>query len=247
MLQRNRELLHNPGAYYSSLLLKLVPGVYRRPIEFRLRQRDFTIPVSSFMTAYIYKEVFADADYDLPLDAQNPVIFDIGANTGLFSLRMKQLYPNAQIACFEPEPGNFSQLQSLIAQNRLQGVTAYKTAIGAETTTSTLFLHPRNIGGHSLIQQEADWIPVKVELLSLRDALQTFPDNICHLMKLDCEGAEYEIVRGIDSDLAKRIRCIVFEGSGKLYDVDELHQHLTRLGYNLEHRRGLTIARFAAA
>jgi FkbM family methyltransferase len=199
------------------------------------------------MTAYIYKEVFADADYDLPLEVQNPVILDIGANTGLFSLRMKQLYPDAQIACFEPEPGNFSQLQSLITQNQLQGVKAYKKAIGAETKTSTLFLHPRNIGGHSLIQQEADWVPVEVELLSLSDALQAFPGNVCHLMKLDCEGAEYEIIRGIDATLAKRIRCIVFEGSGQLYDVNELHQHLKMLGYNLEHRRGLTIARLAAA
>jgi len=247
MLRRNRELLHNPTAYYRSLFLKMVPGLYRRPIPFKLREGSFIIPVSSFMTAYIYKEIFAEADYDLPLEVSDPGILDIGANTGLFTLRMKQLYPNAQIACFEPEPSNFAQLQSLLRENNLQGVKVYKKAIGAETKTTTLFVHPKNIGGHSLTKQEGDWTGIEVELLSLEGALQELPGGVCHLMKLDCEGAEYEIIRGMDASLANRIRCIVFEGSGQLYDVKELHQHLKTLGYRLEPRHGLTVARLAAA
>ena len=50
------------------------------------------------MTLYIYKEIFVDRCYDLTLDRSFPVIIDIGANSGLFALRIRQLYPSAQIS-----------------------------------------------------------------------------------------------------------------------------------------------------
>ena len=114
--------------------------------------------MSSFITAYIYKEVFAEGDYGLQLDVSSPVILDVGANTGLFSLGMKQLLPDAQIACFEPEPANFEQIQPLITLNCFHGAKVYKKEIGAETKNSTLFLHPKKHWGHSLIKQEPDWL-----------------------------------------------------------------------------------------
>jgi FkbM family methyltransferase len=245
MLRRNFELLENPLTYYGSLLLKAVSGLYPRPIRLRLRGGSYVIPVESFMTAYIYKEVFADGDYDLPLSTKEPNILDIGANTGLFALRMKQLFPDSRLFCVEPEPSNYAQLERLVSENRLQSVQLIQVAIGAKTGVSTLYLHPHNIGGHSLIQQGSDWTPSDVKLLGLQDALKAFPNGHCDLIKLDCEGAEYQILLSIDADLAPRIGCIVFEGSGHLYDVDELHEHLKSLGYSLEYRHGLTIARFS--
>jgi len=108
---RNRELLNNPAAYYASILLKMVPGIYPPPLQLRFRHSPHSFPVGSFMTAFIYKEIFADSDYDIALAMPRPSILDVGANTGLFALRMKQLYPEARIACFEPEENNFTQLE----------------------------------------------------------------------------------------------------------------------------------------
>lgn len=243
-LERNVELLDNPAGFYASLLLKIVPGVYRRPVQLRFRQSAYSIQIESFMTAFIYKEIFTDSDYDLALDNPRPSILDVGANTGLFALRMKQLYPEAKIACFEPEESNFRQLEELIGRNRLPGIQAIRKGIGAETRTAVLYLHPHNIGGHSVVQQGSDWKPRSIELVSLAEALNFFPDGCCDLMKLDCEGAEYEIIRSMDSSLASRIKCVVFEGSGHLYNIADLDTHLESLGYTLQRRHGLAIARY---
>ena len=244
MFRRNRELLDNPLAYYASLLLKAIPGLYPRPIRLRLCNGPYVIPVESFMTAYIYKEIFADGDYDLMLSTKDPNIIDVGANTGLFALRVKQLFPDSHVICVEPEPNNCAKLHRLLRENRIEGVQVLQAAMASKTGTAILYLHPYNIGGHSLIQQGPDWNPLSVELLSLQDALRLFPNNRCDLMKLDCEGAEYDILRGIDATLAGRIGCIVFEASGHLYNIDELHEHLRSLDYLLEERHGLTIARY---
>ena len=240
---RNRELLNNPAAYYASILLKMVPGIYPPPLQLRFRHSPHSFPVGSFMTAFIYKEIFADSDYDIALAMPRPSILDVGANTGLFALRMKQLYPEARIACFEPEENNFTQLERLIRDNQLEGVRAIRKGLGAKTGTAVLYLHPQNIGGHSIIRQGRDWKPRTIELLSLADALRTLPDGICHLMKLDCEGAEYEIIRSMDLSLAARVHCVLFEGSAHLYNIEELDTHLKSLGYMLERRHGLAIAR----
>jgi FkbM family methyltransferase len=242
LLRANRDLLINPEAFYASLLLKAVPGLYRRPIRLRFRNPRHTIRVESFMTAFVYREIFADTDYDLPLNASRPAILDVGANTGLFALRMKQLYPAAQVVCFEPESANFSRLETLIADNDLSGVTAVKKGIGAEAKTAYLYLHPQNIGGHSIIRQGADWTPVSIELITMTDALAMLPDGHCDLLKLDCEGAEYSILRSLTPELAERISHIAFEASGQLYNVQELQSYVRGLGYHIELRHGLTVA-----
>ena len=55
--------------------------------------------VKEFMTLYIYKEIFVEGCYDLSLATDPaPFIIDVGANTGLFIIRMKQLYPNAKVS-----------------------------------------------------------------------------------------------------------------------------------------------------
>ena len=83
------------------------------------------------MTLYIYKEIFVDGCYDLTFDRAAPFVVDIGANSGLFALRLKQLYPSAKIACYEPFPPNFAQLENTIAVNSLDEVTPLQKAVGA--------------------------------------------------------------------------------------------------------------------
>src|SRR5262249_14473144 len=186
----------------------------------------------------------AVSNHDIALNRPRPSILDVGANTGLFALRMKQLYPDARIACFdEPEENNFTQLERLIRDNQLEGVRAIRKGLGAETGTAVLYLHPQSIGGHSIVRQGRDWKPRTIELLSLADALRMLPGGMCHLMKLDCEGAEYGIIRSMDLAMAARVHCVLFESSARLYNVEELDAHLKSLGYMLERRHGLTIAR----
>ena len=193
------------------------------------------------MTLYIYKEIFVDCCYDLTLNQSAPLIIDIGANSGLFALRIKQLYPSAKIACYEPFPPNFAQLQNTISINRLESVTPLQKAVGARPGRAKLFIHKRNMGGHSFYATETlngDYVDVEVvDLPSILGELQQKVD----LLKIDCEGAEFDILMNLKASDANQIRQIIVETTSGLYDVGQLDAQMRSLGYDQAQRNGLSV------
>lgn len=197
------------------------------------------IRVDQFMTLYIYKEIFVDHCYDVALGKDDVTIVDVGANTGLFALRMKELYPKAKVFCFEPFPPNFEALLEMIRDNQLEGVMPLRKAVGAETGTTRLYVHNRNVGGHSLFSQLASSNNfVEVDVVKADVVLTETVEHI-DLLKLDCEGAEYEILRSLTPELAARIDRVIVEPTPKLYEVNELKSHMSQLGFKSEWRKGL--------
>lgn len=195
-----------------------------------------TFIVKDFMTLYIYNEIFVEKSYDYPsLKIENPLIIDIGANTGLFSLRMKELYPKSRIYCYEPFRNNFEQLSRNIQLSNLKEVEMIEKGVGGTTRTEKLFLNKSNLGGHSLYEQEARSSEyVSIEIIGIQDLMNTLSSGRIHLMKMDCEGAEYEIIKAINQELASKIEIILFESTESVYDLSELTDHLKNLGFELE-------------
>ncbi len=61
---------------------------------------------------FIYREVFQDNCYLRGVElGPRPTVVDVGANIGLFALRVLRQYPEAQLVCFEPAPESFRLLQ----------------------------------------------------------------------------------------------------------------------------------------
>lgn len=105
-----------PMKYKAALLAKAVPGLWPGAIQLN---GDGVVEVREFMTLYVYREIFIDRIYDIALDTDRPTIIDVGANTGLFTLRMKQLYPAARVFAFEPYGPNFAAACRTIEANGL--------------------------------------------------------------------------------------------------------------------------------
>jgi FkbM family methyltransferase len=61
------------------------------------------------------------------LDKDNPVIFDVGANTGNYTNLVLQHFPNTQIHAFEPQPDNYSYLSN---RKKNGNVKYYNIALG---------------------------------------------------------------------------------------------------------------------
>lgn len=75
---------------------------------------------------------------DLPADG---ICFDVGANIGLFSLRLRDLCPAMQIFAFEPMPATFEALHSNLAD--LNGrAEAFRLALGARQGTAEFTHYP---------------------------------------------------------------------------------------------------------
>jgi FkbM family methyltransferase len=231
-------VLRSAPAFYFTALRKLIPGLSSETKYLQLAD-GYVIPVRDFMTLYIYKEIFVDRCYDLTFDNSAPVILDVGANSGLFALRLKQLYPSAKIACYEPFPPNFAQLEHTIAVNRLADITTLQKAVGAHPGRAKLFIHKRNMGGHSFYAAEAlNTDHVDVEVIDVPSILGDLRQQV-DLLKLDCEGAEFDILMNLAASDARQIRRIIVETTDDLYDVDQLNAHMSSLGYQHQHRNGL--------
>jgi FkbM family methyltransferase len=181
------------------------------------------------MSLYIFDEIFVQKIYDLPMRDIKTII-DIGANTGMFVIRSKDIWPSSEIFAFEPEPNNFAMLERAIRINDLSGVTPINSAITNSDGVVNLYIHPRNIGGHSTIRHELSDI-VEVKSKTLDDVLSKLPFRHCDLLKVDCEGAEEAIFRSLTPDVARRIGVIVYEPEWGLYSVENLNSWLESFGF----------------
>ncbi|MFE9068500.1 FkbM family methyltransferase [Streptomyces violaceusniger] len=95
-------------------------------------------------TDYLYREIFHDESYipprgwDLPA---RPVVFDIGANIGLFTLFTLQRWPDAQVFSFEPVPDVFEALRRNTEQ--LIAVRLHNVALGDADQSRELTYYPK--------------------------------------------------------------------------------------------------------
>jgi FkbM family methyltransferase len=214
--------------YIAALLFIFVPGIFK-PITIHLADGK-KIRAISFASIYILEEIFLDRNYDYGWEFPPQTLIDIGANTGMFVLRAKQLWPSCSIVCYEPEPNNFLELQHTISVNNLQDVSAINAAIMPKRGEVLLYYHPRNAGGHSIVHQpSARSITVQAE--TIKDALARLPRGTCDLLKVDCEGAEEQIFRNLTPETAQRINSIAYEPDWGHYSVDHLNKHLEQFGY----------------
>jgi FkbM family methyltransferase len=127
-------------------------------------------------------------------------IFDVGAYRGEFALECLKLWPDSQIACFEPLPHLLPVLNSLAARNRriqvhatlLGAIEAEAVALHCAETASSV-LRERH-GRHPTI-----FCPqTTIDAVVLRDYGGKSPD----LLKIDVQGYELEVLRGAQNALA---------------------------------------------
>lgn len=243
-IRRHFSILKNPMNYYVGCLMYLIPGLRKKPFTL-LFKNGHKIKIIDFMSFFIYNEIFVEECYDVSLEnSRNPIIVDVGANTGFFALRMKQLYPDSIIYCFEPYPPCIEILLETIQINKLTNVFVKPIAVSDEPGMSKLFIHPTNIGGHSLYAKNVSENYVDIKTINLVELLEILDDNRdCELLKLDCEGSEYNIIKSMDSKIAKSIQNIIYEPTYEEYDIENLNEYLRSIGYSVKVFQSLYLGR----
>ena len=144
---------------------------------------------------------------DFPI-SNDDVIIDVGAHIGLFALFASQFCKNGKIFCYEPIKENYKILIENIEMNQIQNIFPNNLAVTKETSRVKIFLNDDQ-SGHSMFIQNKNFVEVDSKSLS-----DIFIDNgikECDFLKLDCEGAEYEIVESLSADLFTKINKTVIE------------------------------------
>lgn len=165
-------------------------------------------------------------------------VVDVGANIGCFAIvAASRTGPDGRVIAIEPDPDIFAQLEYNVQLNGLANVTALCCAVGGSNQEVTLVssensLHSstfRIVDSHAVNGRE-----ISVQSRRLVDILDEMDIAEVDLLKLDCEGAEYEILDSLSVECAERIKQIVMEVhqiTGRL--PREVQQRLNHLGYTV--------------
>ncbi len=167
------------------------------------------------------------------------IVIDIGGHIGTFAIECVQR--GADVISFEPNPENHELLVKNVKLNKMEDrITVYDEAISTVEGKATLCLDDVNPGSHSLVKGCVDHPgkgKIEVETVTLDSVTGDFD---IRLIKLDCEGLEYDIVK--NSDLSNVEQII-----GELHDVDknqDFIEYLIKTGYFIKWVFGNKLGKF---
>jgi FkbM family methyltransferase len=135
------------------------------------------------------------------------------------------------VLAFEPDPETFACLTSNTAEKSVTPVHA--AVVGSPRATAKLYrssiLSTRNtLTGHEILSGEEIYDSVDVPTITLDDVLAV----PCDLLKVDCEGAEFEMLSAVSDQALSRARRIILEFHRTAGDPETLIRRLGSAGFD---------------
>jgi FkbM family methyltransferase len=227
--------LHGRSRVFDLLYRRTVEALEARrrgdgPVYRRMRLGPVTVwgEVShfSFGTTYLHRRGYEPETVALFAGALRPggTVVDVGANHGYFTvLAAALLGPTGRVEAFEPNPAVADALAEVLARNAVAGrVSVHRVALSDREGHARFFVSvaAANDGFSSLLATDdalehgvirADH-SIRVPTLTFDAFAERAGLGRVDLMKLDVEGAEAMVLRGMERTLAERPpRLIVCE------------------------------------
>jgi len=204
---------------YVALYLNLIKSEYiilesRNGINIKLRVNSTDI--MAFTHVWLLNE-YDRSEFEIN---DTDIVIDIGAHIGLFALFASQFCKNGKIFCFEPIKENYEELLKNIEINNIQNIIPFNYAVSSKTEKIKIYLNDDE-SGHSMFLENSDYI--EVDSISIDDIFKNNSIEKCDFLKLDCEGAEYEIIELLSKNYLQKIKKSVIE-----YHMFDTKPHLLK-------------------
>jgi spore maturation protein CgeB len=200
---------------------------YPRRIPGKLRVDGFLLEYADLHSFfYQAKQIFADQLYGFKPSNDQPLILDCGAHIGLAAIYFATRFPGSKIHAFEADPKIAGFLEQNIRSFGLKNVLVHPKAVWVDA--NGVDFHQTGddsgrIGGHN---------GTRIPSMRLRDFLN---ESSVDLLKLDIEGAEYDVLADCDGYL-NGVRHIIVEAHRFKPDhgrIGELLRILEKNGFDL--------------
>jgi FkbM family methyltransferase len=205
--------------------------------DFKFQNNKFQVNLRDQADASVLAEIFQIREYrsveNIIKTATFPII-DAGAQAGFFSLYCRALNAKIRIYAIEPENQNTIQLVKHLRQNHIQNVKIFQQALAGKTGQAEFYVS-EDTHDHSLIESKKFKEKISVPATSLSDFLKNNKLIRVSLLKMDIEGAEYEVLENFDKEDWRKLENILLE----YHDLPaKNHQQLAELirrnGFSLE-------------
>jgi FkbM family methyltransferase len=182
-------------------------------------------------------EIFLKEDYGrMPDDA---VMIDLGANIGVFSVYAATTARNATVYAYEPLYEYFKLAE---ANARLNGqgtaVTCFNCAVAGRVESRTLYVRGTDFFFPTLMGQGSQESAEKVQVActTLAEIVESNKLERVDMLKMDCEGAEYEILYPTPATYLEKVKQIRMEYHNlddQQRNVGHLERFLTDAGFTI--------------
>jgi FkbM family methyltransferase len=153
------------------------------------------------------------------------VFFDVGANTGFYSIAVAQRFPDLKVVAFEPIPATYNELRYNLALNNVTNVVTHNVGLSDRACNAPFYFDSTVPGATSAAPLGPEFGPTET-VVCPTDTIDAFIDRTGTLpdfIKCDVEGGELSVFHG-----AARM----FERCTPLIFTEMLRKWSARFGYH---------------
>ena len=235
LARRTFQLFKNPlGIIFTGSSLPLTDLYLRNGLVFRVAKKDVAIPS---IAEVWWHRVYGNLDH--LKGVSSPVIIDIGAHVGSFTLLALNTFPTASLYSFEPDPVGYACLVENVRLNHFASrCVAVNKAVCGDSAPRTFYVRSENSPSNGLFppRNAAVSSQVSVACTTLADILNDYHILACDLLKIDAQIAEYEIVLKTPERYFRKIRSIILE-----YHIINLPNYKPEMLFGFLRRQGYEI------
>lgn len=195
--------------------------------------------IFSGVTEYMPNEI-DDYNFDSIDFKDGDVVIDIGGNIGTVSIYLAKKYPFLKIYAFEPVKQNYENFLKNIELNNINKdiIKVFNLAITKDRRDVILTSPFYNSGASNIYDNYSNGIvlnnDISIKSITFDDIFANNNISKCKLLKIDCEGAEYEILYSANIENLKNCEYMRAEFHGKKSKQKDLYNHCNKFIKNID-------------
>lgn len=188
--------------------------------------RDATFVIGDDVTLFpsVYLGTYEKCELDILLSHEFPkdlIFWDIGANVGLYSVLLAKKYPMAQVVSFEPNAEIHSLLSRNFVINNIQNAQIEAVAVSNVNGQGALDLKSKRAGAARMTSTFNPTFDTRsFPVTTGKSFLDSNPKLTPHLIKIDVEGHEPEVIMGMEEILILHKPVLMLEVFKNLWISD---------------------------